>query len=75
MWGSRAPAKRGDGTSAGLTVESEVLEVDRTCDVDVDGRGQPQPMQVKLRLGSLRLDRCGYRRGSNVETQIGASGM
>jgi hypothetical protein len=71
MWGSRAP-KRGDGTSAGLIVESEVLGADRTC--DVDGRGQPQPMQVKLRLGSL-LDCCGYRRGSNVETQIGASGM
>jgi hypothetical protein len=51
MWGSRAPAKRGDGTSAGLVMGSEVLAVERLC--DVEGRGQPQPMQVKLRLGSL----------------------
>ena len=52
MWGSRAPAKRGDGTSAGLIVGSEVvLGVERTC--DEEGRGQPQPMQVKLRLGRL----------------------
>jgi hypothetical protein len=50
MWGSSAPAKRGDGTSAVLIVGSEVL-VERTC--DEEGRGQPQPMQVKLRLGRL----------------------
>jgi len=30
MWGSRAPAKRGDGTSAGLIVGSEVLGVERS---------------------------------------------
>jgi hypothetical protein len=51
MWGSGAPAKRGDGTRAGLIVESEVLGVERTC--GEEGRGQPQPMQVKLRLGRL----------------------
>jgi hypothetical protein len=49
MWGSRAPAKRGDGTSAALIVGSDVLGFERTC--DVEGRGQPQPMQVELRLG------------------------
>jgi hypothetical protein len=51
MWGSRAPAKRGDGTNVGIIAGSDVLGAERLC--DVEGRGQPQPMQVKLRLGSL----------------------
>lgn len=60
MWGSGAPTKRGDGTSAEIIVGSEVLGVERTC--DEEGRGQPQPMQVQLRLGRLSQDRCGNRR-------------
>lgn len=60
MWGSGAPAKRGDGTSAGLILGSEVLGVERTC--DEEGRGQPQPIQVKLRLGRLGQRGSGNRR-------------
>jgi hypothetical protein len=51
IWGTKAPAKRGDGTCAGLIVRNEVLGAVEKY--KVEGRGQPQPMQLQLRLGSL----------------------